>query len=268
VSICGSKIRIACVSYLNSKPLIFGLDQQPDVSLMLDVPARLLEMLRHDRCDVAMLPVIDYQRLDGLIIVPAAAIGCNGPTLTVRIFSRQPIEEIAALACDPDSHTSVALARILLSEVFHIQPELAPLAAADTEMPRLLIGDKVVLDEPRGFVHQLDLGELWKHWTGLPFVFAAWMTRRREGLEDIYDRLLATRRAGMANIEAILNTHAVPSGWPIDIARRYLTGYLHYEFGPAQQLAVERFHALAHKHAQLPAPPRPLQVFHRAQPQG
>jgi chorismate dehydratase len=264
VSIGGSPsnpCRIACVSYLNSKPLIYGLDRRDDVRLMLDVPANLLRMLRQDRCDVAMLPVIDYQAMDDLIILPAAAIGCDGPTLTVRIFSREPIHRMTALACDPDSHTSVALARILLKEVFGLWPELLGLPEATEDVPRLLIGDKVVLDEPRGFAHQLDLGELWKRWSGLPFVFATWMARRRDGLGTLHDLLGATCREGMANIERILQAHAVPAGWPIDIARRYFTQCLRYEFGPAQQRAVKRFHGLALEHGVLSGPLKPLRVY-------
>src|SRR6266478_2379165 len=111
-------LRIGSVSYLNAKPLIYGLENEPDLSLILDVPSKLLPGLRDKRFDIALLPVIDYQRLDGLKIVPSGGIGCDGPTLTVRIFSRVPIERIRTLACDTDSHTSVALARIILAEEF------------------------------------------------------------------------------------------------------------------------------------------------------
>src|SRR5213075_1692545 len=102
-------LRLGSVSYLNAKPLIHGLEAQSDnLDLSLDVPSRLPEGLRGGGFDVALLPVIDYQRMPNLRIVPAGGIGCDGPTLTVRIFSQQPIEQTRVLACDPDSHTSVA----------------------------------------------------------------------------------------------------------------------------------------------------------------
>src|SRR5687767_1213254 len=122
-----STLRLGSVSYLNAKPLIFGLESSPDLSLILDVPSKLLPGLRDQRFDIALLPVIDYQRLDNLKIVPAGGIGCDGPTLTVRIFSRCPIGKIKTLACDTDSHTSVALARIILGEQFGIRPQLVDL---------------------------------------------------------------------------------------------------------------------------------------------
>src|SRR5687767_7383678 len=126
-----STLRIGSVSYLNAKPLIHGLENQKDLSLILDVPSKLLPGLRDKRFDIALLPVIDYQRLDNLKIVPSGGIGCDGPTLTVRIFSRVPIEKIQTLACDTDSHTSVALARIILAEEFGIRPRLIDLLKTD-----------------------------------------------------------------------------------------------------------------------------------------
>src|SRR5437870_1805327 len=93
-----TELRLGSVSFLNAKPLIYGLDTEPHISLALDVPSRLADLLRTDAVDVALLPVIDYQRLDGLRIVPAGGIASDGPTLTVRIFSRVPIEQITTLA--------------------------------------------------------------------------------------------------------------------------------------------------------------------------
>src|SRR5688572_31016041 len=96
-------LRLGSVSYLNAKPLVYGFDAAEDVRLSFDVPSKLLDGLRDGRFDVALLPVIDYQRLEDLVIIPASGIGSDGPTLTVRIFSRVPFERITTLACDTDS---------------------------------------------------------------------------------------------------------------------------------------------------------------------
>src|SRR3954451_22145665 len=109
-------LRVGSVSFLNAKPLIYGLESASDVELSLAVPSRLLEGLRSAALDVALLPVIDYQRMPGLRVVPSGGIACDGETLTVRLFSRRPVEQIRRLACDADSHTSVALARVILAE--------------------------------------------------------------------------------------------------------------------------------------------------------
>src|SRR3982751_4674794 len=157
-------LRVGSVSFLNAKPLIYGLEHAPEVDLGLAVPSRLLDGLRDGRYDVALLPVIDYQRMDGLRLLTSGGIGCDGPTLTVRIFSPVPIEQIHTLACDTDSHTSVALARVLLAEQYDLRPEFVPLntlreGQAANGVAQLLIGDKVVAQEPpRSLMpHQLDL---------------------------------------------------------------------------------------------------------------
>lgn len=241
------RIRVASVSFLNARPLIHGLEDVPDVDLTLDVPARLLDGLRAGRTDVALLPVIDFQRLDGLTIIPVGAIGSDGPTHTVRIFSRVPIDQIRSLACDTDSHTSVALARIILARRYGLHPEFCDLTRAtdDAAQARLLIGDKVVCAEPVGFDHQLDLGGEWKALTGLPFVFAAWMARQGVDGARVARHLERARRAGLADVDRIVREHAVPRGWPEALARDYLTRIMRYEIGDTELDAIRRFHRLA-----------------------
>lgn len=255
-------LRIASVAYFNAKPLIEGLDHDPSLVISLQVPAKLIDGLRTSETDVALLPTIDYQRLDGLRIIPAGGIGCDGPTLTVRIFSRVPIGQITSLACDTESHTSVALATILLAEQYGRRPELMPLEqGAQSAETLLLIGDKVVCEEPAGYPYQLDLGEAWKSLTGLPFVFAIWTARADVELADLASKLSAAKARGLANVTQLVERYAVPRGWPADVARRYLTEYLQFEIGPRQMEAIKVFHAMAAKHGLIANPPRELIVM-------
>lgn len=252
--------RIASVGFVNARPLIWGLEQQADLSLQLDVPSRLLHRVQDGSADVALLPAIDYQRDGSLRIIPVGGIGCDGHTLTVRLFAKQPIERSRVLACDPDSHTSVALAQIILAEKHGVRPILVPLeqaTGADDEA-RLLIGDKVVCEEPVGFEHQYDLGFEWKQLTGLPFVFAVWMCRETTVLGELPQRLEQARREGLRHVDQIISRYAVPRGWPAGVALQYLTMYLKYEIGAPQHAAIERFHALAFRHGLLAESPRPL----------
>lgn len=258
-------LRIGCVSFLNAKPLIYGLETDARVALTLDVPSRLLDGLRDRRFDVALLPVIDYQRMPGLRLLSSGGIGCDGPTLTVRIFSQVPIEQIRSLACDPDSHTSVALARVILNGQYGLRPEFTGLgnasAPCDPKAARLLIGDKVVRDEPTGYPYQLDLGEAWKRWTGLPFVFAAWMAVPDVDLGDLPARLEVARRRGLEHVDEIVAMHAGPHGWPDDVAHKYLTEYLQFDVGKQQMAAITHFHQLAAESGIVPSPARPLEVY-------
>lgn len=255
-------LRVASVGFVNARPLIAGLEQDEGVELALDVPSRLLDRIRSGAADVALLPVIDLQREPGLRIVPAGAIGCDGPTLTVRLFSQTPFQKITTLACDPDSHTSVALARIVLERLHGVRPELIDLHAArgGPGEARLLIGDKVVCEEPAGFEHQLDLGAAWKEMTGLPFVFAAWCARAGLELGDLPQRLEAARQRGTASIDQIVKRYAIPRGWPAGLAVQYLTVFLKFQIGPPQLEAIRLFHQIAADCGIIESPPRPLLV--------
>jgi chorismate dehydratase len=255
--------RIGSVSFLNAKPLIYGLEDADGLELKLDVPSRLLDGLRNNLFDVALLPVIDYQHMPELRLLTSGGIGCDGHTLTVRIFSPVPIEKITTLACDTDSHTSVALARILLAEVYRIRPEFIPLdrIPENPGIARLLIGDKVVCEEPANLPHQLDLGYAWKQQTGLPFVFAAWMARPDVPLNELAVQLENAKRLGLADVESIIARHAIPRGWPARTARAYLTCYLQFDIGEQHLNAIRLFHRLAHQHGLIPHPPRELDVF-------
>ncbi|MDB5171713.1 MAG: hypothetical protein JWN51_486 [Phycisphaerales bacterium] len=261
------RVNVGSVSFLNAKPLIYGLDSLSSLELTLDVPSRLLDGLVDRRFDVALLPVIDYQRMAGLRLLTAGGIGCDGPTLTVRIFSAVPVEQIELLACDTDSHTSVALARVILAERFGVRPEFTSLRTSVDErratpapVAQLLIGDKVVCEEPQGLPHQVDLGEAWKELTGLPFVFAAWMAREGVDLGSLPADLERAKREGLRHVDEIITRHALPRGWPPGIARRYLTEYLQYDIGPRQLEAVRLFHQLAHRHGVLEHAPTALNV--------
>ena len=173
------------------------------------------------------------------------------------------------LACDTDSHTSVALARVILAERYGIRPEFTELpvgADAPHGAARLLIGDKVICEEPAGLPYQLDLGEAWKEMTGLPFMFAVWTARpgpagAEPDLGDLPARLESAKREGLAHVDEILTRFARPRGWPHDTARRYLTEYLKFDVGLRQLQAIRLFHQLAARHGAIEGPPTPLQVY-------
>lgn len=258
------RISVGSVSFLNAKPLIFGLESDPGITLSLAVPSRLLDGLQSGAMDVALLPVIDYQRMDGLRVLTSGGIGCDGPTLTVRLFSPVPLEEATVVACDMDSHTSVALARVIFAARFHIRPkfiDLGPGIDLPADAARLLIGDKVIRDEPMELHHQLDLGAAWKELTGEPFVFACWMARPDVNLGDLPRRLRLAKERGLAHVESIIAEHAVPSGWPAGTARRYLLENLKFDIGSRELNAIRQFHRLAHHYGALEREPRPLHII-------
>lgn len=238
---------IGCVSYLNAKPLVHGIETANGIRVLADVPSRLLDGLLAGTTEAALVPIIDYQTSsEPLCIVPVGAIGSDGMTLTVRLFSKRPVGEIRRVAVDGDSRTSVALLQVVVDELHGSPLELVPLAGADSStLPDgidgvLLIGDKVVNAAP-DLPHQLDLGEAWKELTSLPFVFAAWMTRPSSDLGDL-PRLLARMRAlNLSRISEVASRHAAAAGWPLELAEHYLGRLLRYGLGQRELKAITAF---------------------------
>jgi chorismate dehydratase len=248
------KHHVGCVSFLNSKPLIDALVGQPDVEVLFAVPSQLLRLVETGQVSTALLSIVDYQMsVHDLLLVPAGAIGSDGPTLTVRIFSKVPPEQITVLHADTDSHTSVILGQIVLHKLCGITPRLQPFppqqAHSSDSLPEstLLIGDKVVTSAPPSDVYryQLDLGEQWKKITGLPFVFAMWMMRADMVDVDLARKLAEARRHGTQMTEALLDRYAAAKGWPRQLAHQYFVDYLRYEVTPASRQAVQQFFNMA-----------------------
>jgi chorismate dehydratase len=196
-------------------------------------------------------------------VIPAAGIGCDGPTLTVRLFARVPIERVDRVACDVESHTSVALAKILFAKLWKTSPTFVPSNAAtgDEREARLLIGDKVICEPPTDMPHQVDLGDAWKQLTGLPFVFAIWTARPGVDLDGLPAKLDAAKRLGLSRASELVKRFAVPRGWPADVALSYVTRYLKYDIGERQLDAIRRFHAYADELGLLPRPLQPLRLI-------
>lgn len=251
--------RVGCVSYLNAKPLIAGLDDEPGITVKPDVPARLLKDLESGEVDIALCPAFDFfASQQPLELVPVGAIGCEGPTLTVRLYSQVPIDQITTLHADTDSHTSVALAQVLLAKLFNVRPKMVDYDARERtaegridESPQamLLIGDKVVTGSPLAvqYPYQMDLGEGWHELTGLPFVFATWMTRVGSDLGDLPERLHDRLETNLPQRLLIAERYAEQHGWPNDLAEHYLIDVLRYQVGKPELDAIAQFGRLLHE---------------------
>ena len=245
------------MSYLNAKPLIAGLEAADDVELRFDVPSRLPAMLDAGQVDAALVPVIDLAAPHrDWQIVSDACIGCDGETLTVRVFSRVPAEAIRRLHVDGDSHTSVALADIVWRELYGCELEIVPFVpgAADDCEAVLLIGDKVVHNTLIDHEIETDLGSAWKSLTSLPFVFAVWAAPRGLDVAELAGKLSRARDAGVESAEMIAADYGPAMNWPLTLAKRYLTKRLKFTLGPRQRLGMERFFELARKHSLLSSP--------------
>lgn len=262
-------VRLGAVSYLNTKPLVEGLERRPDLfSVRFDVPAQCAALLHEGRIDVGLIPAVDYLRGD-YRIVPDVAIGSDGPVASVVVFTRVPVDRIATLALDTSSRTSVALTRILCKSKWQISPKLTPgetdiramLSRADAA---LVIGDPALaFDAAAAGVNTIDLGSEWQALTGLPFVYAAWSGRPGALSPAHVAELQAARARGEAAIPAIAEREGGGDLRRVEQVRRYLSDNLNYALGERELAGLQRFHELAAEHG-LVSGLRPLRFYGEA----
>jgi chorismate dehydratase len=244
-------VRIGAVNYLNTKPLIYDLEElAPEAELVLDVPSRLADLLAEGQLDVALIPVIEYFRAGSYTIVPNIAIASRGPVLSVTLFSRVPWTEIRRVALDEGSRTSAALAQILLRKRYGVEPKIEPLPMKETAEERdvdavLLIGDRAMRACLPGFAHAFDLGQEWHDWTGLPFVYAVWAVREGADLGPVEAALQEAKRRGLARVGPIAHREAPRLGLDAGFCRRYLANIIQFDLGPREQAGLHHYYMLA-----------------------
>lgn len=255
-----TKLRVGAVSYLNTKPLIYRLaERAPQIELLLDLPSRLADGLATARYDVALIPSIEYFCDPSYTIVSDACIACRGPVLSVKLFSRVPVEEIRSLALDEGSRTSAVLTRVLLKERFGLEPRLEPLpiGAAVTDVASdavLLIGDRAMQSPGMPCAEVWDLGDEWCRWSGMPFVFAMWVARPGIDAGDLAAALEAARDEGLANVEAIAAAEAAALGLSRPQCVSYLRENLYFYLGERERRGLDLFRSLAESLADRSAP--------------
>lgn len=234
--------RLGVVSFLNSRPLIAGLEDNHRFELMYEAPAVLDGWLQEGVVDAALVPTVDVLHACGRYqVLSDACIGSDGETMTVRVFSRIPPDRICALSIDADSHTSAALAAVIWQRVYRRRLELRRIDARPENLSRcesvLLIGDKVVRAMEMGMPYELDLGGAWRLHSGLPFVFAVWayradVVRKKRAAFDpaeLAHLLSAARDRGVASAVELARKHGPERGWPVELAERYLTKSLRFK---------------------------------------
>lgn len=178
-------IKISAVSYLNTKPFLYGLFQseiENEIDLSLEIPSECARKLVTGEIDLGLVPVAIIPELKTPYIISDFCIGTEGAVKTVCIYANCPIEEIRHLYLDYQSRTSVALTRYLISNYWKINPKLINAKAGFEDQIKektaaLIIGDRTIGLEGK-YTHVYDLGEIWKKYTNLPFVFAAWVSNK------------------------------------------------------------------------------------------
>lgn len=219
------------MSYLNTKPLLYGLEHgqlSDQVELVLDYPANLVRLLNSNQIDIGLIPVGALPSLGDYHIISDYCIGTEGEVASVAVFSEVPMEEIDTVLLDYQSRTSVMLCKILFEK--HWKKNVQFIDAKDESyidnirgnVAGLVIGDRA-LKIRDAFKYIFDLGLGWKEMTGLPFVFAVWV-RKKEISGEFIPLFNEANGMGLSKINLIID-HNNESSYPMDMYFRKNISY-------------------------------------------
>ncbi len=244
-------VRVGAVSYLNTKPLIYGLESAMNVDdeLSLELPSRLAANLASQAIDIGLIPVVEYFQNPEFSVVSDAVIACRGPVWSVRIFFRCDPSEVRTLALDEGSRTSAALSKVLFHARYGFVPDTIPLPMSDDPITAqadavLVIGDRAMHPDSYrpAFQSDWDLGQVWFEETGLPFVFAMWVARNESfATERWRSTLESTRDEGLKHIEEISNIASERYNLTSLQCQDYLTNYIRFFLGSAERAGLAEF---------------------------
>jgi len=238
-------MRIGRIGYINCAPVYGAIDRgvvalPQGAELITGTPAELNDLLVAGELDVSVISAIEYARhAKELVLLPELAISCDGPVRSVALFSKRPVARLNAqtILLSAASRTSVALLELLCRDVWKIKPKFAEARAEAQDLDALaalpheavlVIGDAALsLAARRTYAHRYDLGDEWKRWSGLPFVFAVWAARRSAAAASIssaHKALLASRAWGLAHLDDLAADASRVTGVAVATCREYLGG--------------------------------------------
>ncbi len=237
--------RIGAVSYLNTRPLLLGIEQESflnSIDLVKSYPAKIAQDLLEGQIDIGLVPVAILPQLSNPHIVSKYVIGANGAVASVALFSEVPIDRIKNIYLDYQSRTSVQLLKILLAEYWKVEVNF--LTASEGYIDQisgstagLIIGDRA-LDNLSNFPYVYDLGLAWKQHTGLPFVFAAWVAN-----QPIPDEFMAAFDAanghGLAHLDEVIAL--IPVQEQVYDLHKYYTENISYVYDEEKKQGLNAF---------------------------
>ena len=242
------KIRVGAVSYLNTKPLLYGLQYHAvseSIQLIEDYPSNLARALQDNTIDIGLVPVAVIPSLPEAHIISDYCIGATGPVASVCIFSKVPMEQIQSLYLDYQSKTSVNLARVLLKnywkkEVQFLEAPTNFIGLIDGTVAAVIIGDRA-LDQYDSYPFKYDLAEAWIGYTGKPFVFATWVSNKQLDA-DFIALFNEANELGLANIDKVIEQFSIDNN-SYDL-HTYFTKNISYTLDAAKKEGMAHFLSL------------------------
>jgi chorismate dehydratase len=224
-------------------PLLYGINQLPvkdSIELIQDYPSNIAAYLLDGKIDIGLVPVAILQNLNEYHIYTNYCIGSDGPVASVCLFSDVSIQDIETVLLDYQSRTSVALLKILLRDYWKVTPRLIDTASDYRSSIKgttagLVIGDRS-FEQRKKSTYVYDLGEAWKQYTGLPFVFATW-TSIKPLDEKFVEKFNMANAFGVENIRHIIET--IP--YPLFSMEEYFTKYISYKLDDEKEKGLQKF---------------------------
>ena len=240
-------IRISAVSYINTKPFLHGLELSSvrnKILLTQETPAQCAQKLLSNEIDIGLVPVAVIPLLKNPQIVSPFCIGSNGKVKTVCLFSEVPVEEINTVYLDYQSRTSVLLVQVLMKEYWKKEVTFLPalegyeINTIKNNIAAVIIGDRAIANLGK-YKYEYDLSEIWKQHTGLPFVFAAWVSNKMIE-QDFLDDFNAALQIGLSNRSQLLKEY---ERYDSDVfsVKEYWNTNIQYELDDDKKQALELF---------------------------
>src|SRR5881396_3550133 len=238
-------MKIGRIGYINCAPVYGAIDRgivrlPHGGQLVTGTPVELNDLLAAGELSLSVISAIEYLRHSkDLVLLPDLAISCDGPVRSVALFSRRTVGQLDGwtVLLSASSRTSVALLELLCRDVWKVRPHFAEARAEAGDLESLaglphdavlVIGDAALLLAARhAYPHRYDLGEEWKRWTGMPFVFAVWAARRSSDparVRRIHKALLAARDWGLAHLDLLAEAAARATGLDYALTASHLAG--------------------------------------------
>lgn len=252
-----TKPRLSASNYSNSAPLIwsfiYGANRGKYELILDNAPARSAELLRQKRIDAALVPVIEYQRIADVRLVPNVCVGAEERVRSVCLVTKdKDLQAVETVALDVSSRTSVALTKIIFREFFSTEPQYfeakpnleAMLDAADCA---LLIGDPALTIDEKKY-RKFDLVETWKRFTNCGFVFAMWMARAENAETARRIDFEAIRDEGLNHLDEITANYKARISIEREDFKKYLSENISYSISGSMQNGLSLYFELARKH--------------------
>lgn len=263
-------MRIAASTYLNSAPLVesfAGGSLRRRYAFIGDAaPSRCAAMLSAGHCEIALIPVIEYQRIPGIRIIPEISVASKTRVRSVLLAARRPLEDVRKVTLDTSSRTSQALVKILFQKRYGRLPEFTertpdPTLSCENMLEAcdaaLVIGDpamRLAASAERLGVIIYDLAEEWRVMTGLPFVFAVWAVREGEceNAARLVSDFLNAKREGIDRLAEIAARYAAELALPKSDLLDYLQHSVNYDLDEENLAGLRRYYALASECGLIP----------------